>query len=143
MQDALQESFVNVFRSIEQYDASKAEFHTWATRITINCALKLNKQMYRVESEELEESAQQLSHIPCVLEQMDDSELMIYLQRMPVDFLTVFSLHLVVGYSHKEISELLGIHESLSRKRLSRAKAWMRERLTEDGVPVSAMKNRI
>jgi len=143
IQDALQESFVNVFKSIESYDASKSEFHTWATRITINCSLKLNARHYKFESEQLPEDSPQLSRIPCVIEKMDNEELLNYLQKMPEAYLTVFNLNIVDGYSHKEISEILGIHESLSRKRLSRAKTWIRERLTREGEVINQEKSRI
>jgi RNA polymerase sigma-70 factor (ECF subfamily) len=143
LHDALQDSFVNIFKSLEQYDPAKSEFHTWATRICINCALKKNKVMYKIETDELPESSKQISHIPCVMEQMNDSELLSFLEKMPKDYLTVFNLYMVDGYSHREISDLVGIHENLSRQRLSRARAWVKERLTAEGELVSAMKNRI
>ena len=143
LHDALQDSFVNVFRAVETYDESKAEFHTWATRITINCTLKLNQRLYKVETNELIEESALISHIPCVLDQLNDEDLLAYLKRMPASFLEVFNLHLVDGYSHKEIADMLDIHESLSRQRLSRAKKWVKERMTEQGEEIERIENRI
>ena len=41
----------------------------------------------------------------------------------------VFNLYAVEGYSHKEISEMLGISEGTSKSNLSRARATLQERI--------------
>jgi RNA polymerase sigma-70 factor (ECF subfamily) len=41
----------------------------------------------------------------------------------------VFLLHEIYSYTHKEIADILGIKEELSRKRLSRAKNEVRKQL--------------
>ena len=50
-------------------------------------------------------------------------EIMVFVQRLPVSYRTVFSLSVVEGYNHNEIAEMLGISESASRSNLSKAKA--------------------
>lgn len=133
VQDALQESFVQIFKSIKQYDSARSAFHTWATRITINCSLKLNQRLYKIDSQPIEEGHGALSHIPCVLSRLNDETLIEFIKQMPEQWFVVFNLNAVDGYSHKEISDILGIHESLSRQRLSRARKWIKERMTEGG----------
>ncbi|MDH3649990.1 MAG: RNA polymerase sigma factor, partial [Saprospiraceae bacterium] len=51
--------------------------------------------------------------------------------RLPVGYRTVFSLYLLEGYDHKEISEILGISEGASKSQYSRAKAKIRTLLTD------------
>ncbi|MEY3501545.1 MAG: hypothetical protein RL308_3218, partial [Bacteroidota bacterium] len=50
-------------------------------------------------------------------------------QSMPVGYKVVFNMFAIEGYSHKEISEHLGISENTSKSQYSRARAYLRERL--------------
>ena len=46
---------------------------------------------------------------------------------MPEGYFEVFNLYVIDDYAHEEIAQLLNITEALSRKRLSRAKAWLKK----------------
>ena len=50
---------------------------------------------------------------------------------LPPGFRAVFNMYAVEGYSHKDISEQLGISETTSRTQFSRARTWLRKRLEE------------
>ena len=50
---------------------------------------------------------------------------------LPPGFRTVFNMYAIEGYSHKEISDILGISESTSRTQFSRARLWLQSRLNE------------
>ena len=56
-------------------------------------------------------------------------ELMNLIMTLPPGFRTVFNLYAIEGYSHKEISEMLGITETTSRTQLSRARIWLQEKI--------------
>ena len=58
---------------------------------------------------------------------MDEQKLLDLIALLDDDYRTVFMMHTVDGYDHKEIAEILGIDESLSRKRLSRARQKLQE----------------
>lgn len=124
--DALQESFVKIFKTIECYEEQKGALKSWAARITINTCLNLNKRVIGLPTEALEsighlqpdESKYQLEDRKAVLNKM--------LKDMPPDFSDVFNLFVIEGYDHKEIAEILSIETALSRKRLSRARVWLR-----------------
>jgi RNA polymerase sigma-70 factor (ECF subfamily) len=47
---------------------------------------------------------------------------------MPEEQHLVLNLHLVDGFSHKEIGDMIGITSEVSRQRLSRARKWVRDR---------------
>ena len=49
-------------------------------------------------------------------------ELLKIIQTLPIGFRTVFNLHAIEGYNHKEIGEMLGITEGTSKSQYSRAK---------------------
>ena len=54
------------------------------------------------------------------------------IQKLPNGFRIVFSLYLLEGYDHKEISEILDISESTSESQYNRAKKKLREILKEE-----------
>ena len=123
--DVLQESFINIFRNIDKYDAKKALFKTWAVKISINCTLKFNEKMNKVPVIELVTEQHVQTIDPYVLSKLNDEDLLIFLKTMPQKYSEIFNLNVIDGFSHKEISKILDIEESLSRKRLSRARAWL------------------
>lgn len=60
-------------------------------------------------------------------ENMAAKELLKIIQTLPVGFKTVFNLHAIEGYSHKEIAEMLGITEGTSKSQYSRAKTYLQK----------------
>lgn len=127
--DVLQEIFILIFTKIEQYDSAKGAFKTWAVRITINCCLKHNQKFSKAIVQELIPSQHGKTILPEVLNKYSDEEIMRFLKKMPEQYFQVFNLYELDGFSHKEISEVVGITEALSRKRLSRAKAWIEKKI--------------
>ena len=53
------------------------------------------------------------------------------LEKLPEGYRIVFSLYLLEGYDHKEISEILNISESTSKSQFLRAKHKIKEILKE------------
>lgn len=126
VKDALQESFVKIFLNIQKYDPGRATIEKWAARITINCCLNYNKRVIGKVKEELSTQFSQMQLSPKILESLSQEDLLRFLKRMPQEFFEVFNLQVIDGYTHKEISKLLGISEALSRQRLSRARTWVK-----------------
>jgi RNA polymerase sigma-70 factor (ECF subfamily) len=58
-------------------------------------------------------------------------ELMELVMALPPGFRTVFNLYVIEGYSHKEISQMLGVSETTSRTQLSRARTWLQNKIKE------------
>jgi len=130
VKDVLQESFVKVFRSIEKYNPNKAPLKNWAARIVINTCLNYNERIIGLPDEELNVEAHDHSEMPEILENLTDDRLLAILKKMPKGYFEVFNLHVIDGYSHQEIAEIIGTTEGSSRKRLSRAKMWLERRRT-------------
>lgn len=125
VKDTLQETFINIFLNIDKYDSSRGQFKTWAVRICINCCLKCNHKEVKLNTKEfiLEQHNQSVN--PEILTKLSDEDLLTFFKKMPQASFEVFNLHIIDGFSHKEIASLLNIKESLSRKRLSRAREWL------------------
>jgi RNA polymerase sigma factor (sigma-70 family) len=123
-QDILQESFVVIFKKIEQFDPQKGAFHSWASRIVINNCLKQNKSAMRFVQLQLDKHEESVD--PEVVSQLSNEELIRFLKTMPQKYYEVFNLFALEDFSHEEVGEILGIKVSLSRKRLARARAWLK-----------------
>jgi len=129
-EDALQEGFINVFKSIGRF-REEAQLETWITRIMINSSLNAQRKklyllpMVDVETLPLAESEQvHLAHI-----HLDD--LLAMVQTLPDGCRVVFNLFAVEGYTHQEIAKLLGIREGTSKSQYSRARQLLRAKLSK------------
>lgn len=128
VQDVLQEAFVRIFRSLDQFDPQKAQVQTWATRIAINQAITSGKrQAARPVVRHGATGTEDVGEGPAILEELAAEDLLVHLRRMPPELYQVLMLHAVDGHDHGEIAEVLGISVWASRKRLSRARKWVKK----------------
>jgi len=132
--DVLQETFISLFKNLHQFDVNKASFKTWATRIAINYCLKNNERGKRNTTQELIVPLHEPKLNPSVLQKLSNEELLLWMKKMPENYYAVFNLFVADGFNHQEIAELLKISESLSRQRLSRAKAWLKDKMPDHFV---------
>lgn len=131
IKDHLQVIFMEIFNSLGRYDAKKAIFKTWITRITINQILyhKRKKNInYSIGGSEDINLIESGFAIPMDW-QIDQQELYSLLNQMPDQYITAFNLSIIDEYSHSEISELLGIPESTSRVLVYRGRLWAMKQL--------------
>ncbi|MDA7501757.1 RNA polymerase sigma factor [Chitinophagales bacterium] len=129
--DVLQESFVLIFKKIDQFDIRKGSFHKWAVKIVINTCLNYNSRIAKVIYQEFEIEKHDKGISPEVIKKLSNDELMKQLKKMPTTYFEVFNLHVIDGYSHQEIADLLSIEVDLSRQRLSRARSWLKNRFNQ------------
>ena len=132
LKDVLQDSFINIFKNLHQFDVQRASFKTWATKIAINCCLKKNAKAKSNSTQELIIELHEPLIFPDVIDQLSNEEIMNWLKKMPIPYFEVFNMYVIDEFSHAEIAKLLNIEESLSRKRLSRGRAWLKKNLPVD-----------
>lgn len=125
-EDALQETFIQVFKSIEQFNVDSS-LRAWMSKIAINCCLKELRKTQRLSFSEEDKVFDQLIAWPDAYEKLIAEDILELLDRLPAHYRIIFNLSVIEAYSHKEISEMLGIQESLSRTKLTRAKKIMQE----------------
>lgn len=121
-EDVLQDSFVLIFKKIDQYDPAKGSVGTWMRRIVIHTALA-NFRRLRYD---LEISADSLpdtnSTEPDVFSKLDVEVLLKLIAELPDGAREVFNMAVFDEFSHEEIGEALGIPVGTSRSLLSRAR---------------------
>jgi len=126
--DVLQEGYINIFKNINKYDSFRAPFEKWAAKICINVALNYNKRVICQPHKEIDKIGDEhLIVVPEDLDSLSEKQLIKLLKFMPFDYYKVFNMYVIEEYTHKEIADQLGIKETLSRKRLSRAKDWLQK----------------
>ncbi|MCV5276268.1 sigma-70 region 4 domain-containing protein, partial [Escherichia coli] len=65
------------------------------------------------------------------LERLAEKDILKMIHELAPGYQAVFNLYVVEGYSHKEISELLGISEGTSKSQLARAKGILAKKVKE------------
>lgn len=138
VQDILQEAFIRIFKSINQFDKTKGSFTSWSKRIAINTAINEGKKRMR---HKIMEHDLPVPIEPDVIHKMGLDDLVQALTAMPTDQHRVFNLHLVDGFSHKEIGEMLNITPDVSRQRLSKARRWIKRRFELSGNDLVLKQN--
>jgi RNA polymerase sigma-70 factor (ECF subfamily) len=128
-EDVLQEGFISLFSKLDSYSGD-GSFEGWARKVFVNTALMtLRKNDVMRQSEDIESARNVTGDEVTALQSMSYKELMDMVAELPPGFRTVFNLFLVEGYSHKEISEMLGITEATSRSQLQRARVMLQNRI--------------
>ncbi|MCK5638649.1 MAG: RNA polymerase sigma factor [Flavobacteriaceae bacterium] len=125
-EDNLQEAFIIIFKKIGQYKF-KGSFEGWMKRIVINTAL----QTYRKKKvlNLVEENYPDEVEVDVNEEDVSLDFLLRIIQELPDRYRMVFNLYVLDGYSHREISELLGIAEGTSKSNLSRARVILKDKV--------------
>jgi len=120
--DAVQETFIKVFQNIENYKTT-GNFSGWLRKIAINTSLvalrKKRNGFAFLENTGLDEEWKYEAEIEIELNEQD---ILNMIQSLPEHYRIIFNLALIEGYSHVEIAKLLGIQESTSRSKLTRAR---------------------
>jgi len=132
-QDLLHDGFMKVFSSIGSFEG-KGSFEGWMKRIFVNLALenirkdKLKKQF----SEDIENIPENIpEENDNNAENLSETELLNMIQELPPGYRSVFNLYAIENYSHKEISEALGIAEGTSRSQYIRARLFLQEKVKD------------
>lgn len=124
-QDNLQDGFLIIFKKIEQF-SNRGSFEGWAKRILINNALQKFKGVRFMEV--LDEN---IAEVEVDIEDHNLSldYLLQIIQELPDQYRIVFSLYVLDGYPHKEISEMLGISIGTTKSNLFRARLILKEKI--------------
>lgn len=128
--DALQETFILIFKNIEKYE-SKGSFEAWMRKIAINVSLKPYERKYYQNELPAHSFEDRNWAEPKILQQLEAEEVIKQIQTLPDGYRTVLNLYVFEGLSHKEISVFLQISEGTSRSQLLRARKLLKEKLID------------
>lgn len=129
--DMLQEGFITLFTRLDSYKG-EGSFEGWARKIFVTTALmELRRKDALKMTEDLEVVRGMKAEVTSQLQHIGYKDLMKLITQLPPGFRTVFNMYAIEGYSHKDIGDILGISETTSRTQLSRARAWLQNKIKE------------
>jgi len=126
--DILQEGFIKVFQKLGQFD-HRGSFEGWIRRIMINTALEKYRSdlhLFPITEREMKKEEQTYEG---TLERLTAGDLVRLVQELSPRYRMVFNLYAIEGYTHKEISEMLGITVGTSKSNLARARGILQEKV--------------
>ncbi|QJW91438.1 RNA polymerase sigma factor [Spirosoma taeanense] len=139
-EDMFQEGFIRIFQQIHTLEQPDRML-PWMKRVMVNSAINAyhKNQKQRAETDRLDDQyAAAVSYATDdhreTLARLSADEISALVQELPDGYRMIFNLHVVDGYNHPEIAELLGISEGTSKSQLVRAKSALREKLKQIGI---------
>ena len=127
-EEILNDGFMKVFQHLPTYDPAlpfKAWFRSILIRTCIDYHRRRGKYNYHLDLDIVDAPAIDGS----VIDQIAAEEILALVQQLPTSYRTVFVLHVIDGYSHREVAELLGINEVTSRTNFMKARLKLQERV--------------
>lgn len=118
--DCLQDSLVHILSNIGKYEAS-GSFKSWAARVTATQCLQFIRKEKKHITFDIEETVEP-SEEEKISDRLEVEDILKFLETIPEKYRIAVNLYIIEGYSHKEISEQLGITESSSRSLVTRAR---------------------
>ncbi len=130
-EDMLQEVFTDAFSRIHTFRFDST-IGAWLKRITVNkCINEINRRKIKLDFVE---------EVPEVIHQEEEEVAGITvekvknaMEKLPDGSRIIFSLFLLEGYDHEEISQIMNISPSTSKTQYMRARLKVKEILTTQG----------
>lgn len=127
-EDTLQMGYIKVFHKIKEY-RGEGSFEGWIRRVMVNTAIEsYRKNLRNLTVVQLEDAYEQPA-TDFDFSRLGMQDLMKLIHQLSDGYRLVFNMYIIEGYSHREISETLGISEGASKSQLSRARAILKEKI--------------
>jgi len=141
-EDVMQDAFLEAFRQIESY-RSESSFGAWLKRIVINKSIdeiRKAKEIVSIDEMELEIADQNEDENYLQVLSTRVEEIRKAIHALPDSYRIILSLHLLEGFDHEEITQILNISYNLSRTRYSRARKKLLELIGAGENNISSVK---
>ncbi len=127
------DGFVKFFLSLDKFVIEKEGnigkmLGGWIRRIMVNTAIDLlRKKMMLPEIGGIPDAVWEMEdNGPSAEQKLIYKELVVLIKNLPPEYRIVFNMHVIDGYKHLEIAEILGIPVGTSKSNLMRARALMK-----------------
>ena len=124
--DVMQEAFIKVYKSLPKFRA-EGSFEGWIRRIFVNTSIEhYRKKVKLYNVTEVQENTIEDTNLDA-LDSLATKDILAIINELSPGYKQVFNMHVVEGYSHKEIADVLGITEGTSKSQLARAKGVLKK----------------
>lgn len=122
----LNDAFMKVFDNLGKYDINR-DFKPWLRKIIVNTAINhFHKNKKNWTWSDLDEAREEMAAKETIISGISYREIIEMVQELSPVYRTVFNLHVIEGFKHSEIAEMLGISEGTSKSNLAKAKKNLR-----------------
>jgi RNA polymerase sigma-70 factor (ECF subfamily) len=127
-EDMLQEAFTEAFRRLDGF-RHESTFGAWLKRIVVNrCINEIKRRKTQLEFfDDMSPFEEEEDHKEEYEAGLSADKIRKAMEILPKGSRMIFSLYLLEGYDHQEISEILNISESNSKTQYMRAKQRIKE----------------
>ncbi|MEP7251584.1 MAG: RNA polymerase sigma factor [Ginsengibacter sp.] len=126
--DLLQEGFIKVYDNLKKFRA-EGSFEGWMRRIFVNTSIEHFRKKVKLHNVgEVQENTIEDYELN-ILDTLAEKDILTLVHELSPGYKTIFNMHVVEGYSHKEIADMLGITEGTSKSQLARAKGVLKKSL--------------
>ena len=127
-EDTLNKAFLKVFTKLKTYK-NAGSFEGWIRKIVVNACLDTNRQTKKSIQIDENSNHHDFSVQPEIDQTHNTAYILKVISQLPEGYRTIFNMVEIDGFSHKEVSQKLGITESASRSQLTKAKKVLRTKL--------------
>ena len=132
-EDVIIQSYTRVFKSLKNFSFNgQGSLGRWVRTILINESIRLLKKRRLIQFNEDMKHLDFQNSDANGLQQMQASDLIRMIEKLPTGYRTVFNLFVVEGYSHKEIAHMLGISDNTSKTQLKKARHHLMNNINEE-----------
>jgi RNA polymerase sigma-70 factor (ECF subfamily) len=131
-QDLLQECFIRILNKISDY-SFKGSFEGWIRRLTVNHAINYLKSKKHFMTEDISNyEIENENNNADILSELNAQEIVKMINKLPSGYRTVFNLHVIEGYKHIEIAEILKISDITCRTQYKKAREALIKMINEN-----------
>ncbi len=133
-EDVLADAFVQIFMKLSSFKRD-GSFEGWIRRIVVNTSITAYRSNLKFNlNDEISEIRDISNNDVSAIDLLNLQQLKSLIQQMPDGYRMVFNLHVMEGYNHREIGEMLNINEGTSKSQFSKARKWMQAKLEQYNI---------
>lgn len=127
-------AMLRVFKGISNY-RHEGRFMGWVKTIVVNCCLDFARQRHKFRNEPLATQEEEVSLPEDIFGKVSVKEIQKIIHQLPGATAVVFNLYIYEGYTHKQISSILGIPEGTSKWHVSEGRKILKLKLENLQIP--------
>ncbi len=131
-EDIVHQAFLRIVKQLDKIDESNChKTRSFLVVITEHIAIDYYRKRKRENNVSFDEAEYYIYDEDFSLTATDSNEIISYIEKLPLNYVTVMKLKYSQGYNDKEIASILHISEDNVRQRISRAKRKLSQLLEE------------
>jgi RNA polymerase sigma factor (sigma-70 family) len=133
--EILNDGFMKIFTRLVFRDA-KSSFKAWIRKIMVNSAIDHYRRYHKHDKAENGEEvmAKMSTQESDAIGDITHNEIIAMIQQLPPAYRAVFNLHVIDGYTHEEISDLLEISVGTSKSNLFKAREHLKAAFKKNNI---------